>query len=512
MNIKLERDGSLPLYQQIIAQLSGWIDSGDLPPGAPLPSIRQLARELGIGQITVRQAYDELLGSGLLESRKGSGTFVADRPAGMPLQLSREESEYAVGDVPPMVWQPYKFNSDFFGMPRYKGTRSGLIDLSRGQPDPALFPFERIKQVVRDMLWDPKEFFFERGHAQGYQPLVEWLEHQMALCGVDMRPGVNEIIVTGGFQRGLSLVLDLLGAQQDGVIIEEPTFPGIINLLIAKGVRFHTVPVDGAGMDTEYLAQLLRKERAKAIITIPAYHNPTGTVLSSERRQHLISLAVKHRVPIIEDDWGRPLRYAGTALPPLKALDTGGYVIQLGTFSKTFLPGLRIGWITVPGEIAVTLLRAKLAADHGDSWFLQVLLHECIKKGHYDKHLRKSIKVYKQRRAALLAALKQHMPEGVSWIEPGGGLNVWVRLPGQVQSAPLLRLCREEGLDFSPAPLFMPGRNDAPALRLSFTKHGPAELEAGVKMLGSVLADVLERPEQLVQLSAGYRDFLEVQG
>jgi DNA-binding transcriptional MocR family regulator len=508
VNIQLERESGSPLYQQIIAQVTAWIASGDLPPGAPLPSIRQLARELGIGQITVRQAYDELLGSGLLISRKGSGTFVADRPAGQPLSLEREESEYAGGAVPPMVWQPYKFNSDFFGMPRYKGAKGALIDLSRGQPDPALFPFERIKQVVRDMLWDPKEFFFERGHAQGYQPLVEWLEHEMALSGVDMRPGVNEIIVTGGFQRGLSLVLDLLAAQQDGVVIEEPTFPGIINLLIAKGIRFHTVPMDSAGLDTEHLAQLLRKERVKAIITIPTYHNPTGTVLSNERRQHLISLAVKHRVPVIEDDWSRPLRYTGSALPPLKALDTGGYVIQLGTFSKTFLPGLRIGWITVPGEIAVTLLRAKLAADHGDSWFLQVLLHECIKKGHYDKHLRKSLKVYKQRRAALLAALRTYMPSGVSWIEPGGGLNVWVRLPQQIMSAPLLRLCREEGLDFGPAPPFMPSRQDAPALRLSFSKHDPAEIETGVKVLGSVLADVLAHPEKLAQLSAGYKDFL----
>jgi DNA-binding transcriptional MocR family regulator len=250
----------------------------------------------------------------------------------------------------------------------------------------------------------------------------------------------------------------------------------------------------------------LRKERAKAIITVPTYHNPTGTVLSNERRQHLISLAVKHRTPVIEDDWGRPLRYTGNALPPLKALDTGGYVIQLGTFSKTFLPGLRIGWMTVPGEIAVTMLRAKLAADHGDSWFLQVLLHECIIKGHYDKHLRKSVKVYKQRRAAMLTALRACMPGDVSWIEPGGGLNVWLRLPQQIMSGPLLKLCRDEGLDFGPAPPFMPSRLDSSALRLSFSKNDPAEIEAGVKLLGSVLADALAHPEKLAQLRS-YKDF-----
>ncbi len=508
MHFSLDRTSKVPLYKQIIEVVLSWINSGDLPPGAAMPSIRQLARDLGIGQITVRQAYDELTGRGLLVTRKGSGTFVADRPAGFMLGSEREEFDAAMGDAPPMVWQPYKFDSDFFGMPKHKGAKSGVIDMSRAQPDPALFPFDRIKSVVRDMLWDPKEFFFDRGHAQGYQPLVEWLEHEMTLCRIDMRPGVNEIILTGGFQRGLSLVLDLLGAHKECVAIEAPTFTGIINLLTAKGIAYEPVPVDGAGMDTEYLAQLLKKERVKAVITVPTYHNPTGTVLSNERRKHLISLAVKHRVPIIEDDWGRQLRYTGEAIPPLKAIDPSGYVVHVGSFSKTFLPGLRIGWITVPGEIAITMLRAKLAADHGDSWFLQVLLHEFIKKGFFEKHLRKSVKAYKQRRGAMLASLKEHMPAGVAWAEPPGGLNIWVKLPSQIMSAPLLKLCREEGVDFAPAPLFMPGRKDAPALRLSFSKTTSEEITAGVRVLGSVISDVLDHPGKLAQLSASYRDFL----
>ncbi len=330
----------------------------------------------------------------------------------------------------------------------------------------------------------------------------------MTLCGVDMREGQNEIILSGGFQRGLSLVLDLLGAYKESVAIESPTYTGIINLLTAKGIRYHPVPVDGAGLDTEYLAQLLKKERIKAFITVPNYHNPTGTVLSNERRQHLISLAVRHRVPIIEDDWGRPLRYEGEMVPPLKALDEGGYVIHIGSFSKTLLPGLRIGWITVPGDIAVTLLRAKLAADHGDSWFLQVLLHEFIRHGYLEKHLRKSLRVYKRRRAALLAALKQHMPRGVSWNEPPGGMNVWVKLPAGILSAPLLMLCREKGVDFAPAPLFTPERRDAPALRLSFTRNTAEQLTEGVRILGEVVAGALSNPRELRQLSAEYQDFV----
>lgn len=509
MHIGLDRSSKVPLYRQVIEQIAGWVQGGELPPGASLPSVRQLSRDLGIGIRTVRQAYDELKASGLLEARPGGGTFVADRPAGAVLSAEREEMLAGLGEPPPMVWEPYKFDSDFFGLPRYRGKDGPAIDLSRAQPDPALFPFERIKAVVRDMLWNPREFFFDRGHAQGYQPLVEWLEHEMSLAGVDMRPGVNEILLMGGFQRALSLLLDMLAGRGEQVAVESPTYASILNLLIAKGIQYKGVPVDGGGMDTEYLAQLLAKERIKAIITVPTYHNPTGTVLTSERRQHLLRLAVQHRVPIIEDDWGRPLRYTGKAVPPLKALDSGGYVFHVGSFSKTFLPGLRIGWITVPGDIAVTLMRAKLAADKGDSGFLQVLLHEFILKGHYDKHLRRSVKIYKARRQAMLTALKRQMPEGVSWIEPPGGLSVWVRLPRGVQSVPLLMLCRDEGLSFAPASLFMPGKADAAALRLSFSRADEQQIGEGVQTLASVLGGVLDNPEKLARLSTSYQDIMQ---
>jgi 2-aminoadipate transaminase len=504
----LNRSSDIPLYKQLIEQASSWIDNGDLQPGAALPSIRELARDLQVGQITVRQAYDELIGRGLIVTRKGSGTFVASHPAKRRLSIQREELEDALETAPPMSWEPYKFDSDFFGMPKAKGSAQQMVDLSRAQPDPSLFPFARIKYVVRDMLWTPKEFFFDRGHSQGFQPLVEWLEHEMALQGIDMRPGTNEILLTGGFQRGLSLVLDMLGAQKESVVVEAPTYSGILNLLKAKGIQYSSVPVDGAGMDTEYLAQLLKKERVKAIVTVPTYHNPTGVVLSRERRQHLASLAVRHRVPVIEDDWGSQLRYTGESVQPLKAQDPGGYIIHLGSFSKTFLPGLRIGWITVPGAIAVTLMRAKLAADHGDSWFLQVLLYDFIRKGYFHKHLRRTLKAYSIRRATMLSALREHMPEGVGWNEPAGGLTVWLRLPRQIMSTSLLKQCRASGLDFAPAPLFTPDRRDAPALRLSFSRSRPEEITAGVAVLGAVLRKLLRQPEQIAPASIGYSEFL----
>ncbi len=505
VNIILDRDSKQPLYRQIIETITNWVKSGELPPGASVPSVRQLARDLGVGIKTVRQAYDELVASGVLDTRQGSGTFVSDRPAGLVFSVDRDELSQGVSDLPPMIWQPYKFDTRF-GQFTIKTEAGVKVELSLAQPDPALFPFERIKQVATNMLWYPKEMFFDRSHPQGYQPLVEWLEREMALAGVDMRPGVNEVIISGGFQRALSLILDLLAARGEMVAVETPTYASILNLLIVKGIQCVGVPVDGAGMDTEYLSVLLRKERIKAIITVPTYHNPTGTVLANERREHLLRLAAQHRVPIIEDDWGRALRYEGNAVPPLKALDSGGYVIHIGSFSKTFLPGLRIGWITLPGEIAVTTLRAKFAADKGDSWFLQVMLHEFISRGYYDKHLRKTVKVYNSRRLALLEALREHMPAEVSWIRPSGGLSVWVRLPRTIKSIPLQEECAKFGLAFATANFFNPDREDSSELRLSFGRATEEELREGARILGDSIRSLLARQGAAVDTSADFSE------
>ncbi len=504
MNFRLERKNGVPLYRQIIDQVNDWVKAGDLAPGAVMPSVRTLAKDLGVGVKTVRQAYDELTASGVLDAKTGSGTYVPDRPAGVVFTSQREEMQQAMSGLPPMVWEPYKFDSEFFGLPRQKKTDKEFADFSRSQPDPALFPFDRIKQVATNMLWYPQEFFFDRGHAQGYQPLVEWIEREMTLAGVNMDK--NSVIVTGGFQRALSMLLDLLVSRGGTVAVESPTYASILNLLIAKGIDYKAVPVDGAGMDTEFLAQLMRKEKISAVVTVPTYHNPTGTVLSQERREHLMRLAAQHRVPVIEDDWGRSLRYEGTAVPPLKALDPGGYVLHVGSFSKTFLPGLRIGWITVPNEIAVTMVRGKLASDHGDSWFLQVLLKEFIQKGYYDKHLRKTVKTYKQRRATMLAALKGNMPKEVSWIAPDGGLSIWVRLPNVLRSVPLLVAARERGVMFAPASLFMPGKKDAPAFRLAFSRCTEKQINKGISILGEVVKEALAQPEKFGPAAAGFDD------
>jgi DNA-binding transcriptional MocR family regulator len=511
MYIKLDQNTKEPAYKQIHRQIAEMVRDGLLEAGSKIPSVRELARSLGVSVKTVYNAYETLCAENIIETRGGSGTYVTAQPGvvtGTNLR-TREEMGGEFKDLPPMRWEPYFFGSDFFGLPRSKKHAGEVISLHQASPDPALFPFDRIKQVATTMLWYPKEFFFDRGDAQGYQPLVEYLEKEMALAGVPMAEGANDIILTGGFQRALSLVLDRLVKPGQKVAIESPSYVSILNLLIAKEIEYVPIPMDKEGMDTEFLAGVLSRGEVKAVITVPTFHNPTGITMSQSRREHLLRLAARHRLPVIEDDWGRHLRYEGEAPAPLKAIDPGGYVIHIGTFSKSFLPGLRIGWITTPTALAMPLFRAKLASDKGDSFFMQALLYEFILKGHFAKHLRKSVAEYKKRRNVMCRTLKENLPKGCKFSVPSGGLSVWLELPEILQSIPLLTLARDAGVEFAPSALFMPDRRDTSALRLSFSRNSAEDIEKGVKALCKVIAECLENPDLLRSGAHSYGDLFQ---
>ncbi|MEZ5338404.1 MAG: PLP-dependent aminotransferase family protein [bacterium] len=498
MQLRIDKESSVPAYQQIHEQIVKLVEDGLLEAGSRLPSVRTLSRQLGVSLATVQTAYEELEAINIIESRHGSGTFVTGAPrkaTGTNLG-TRAEMFGELDQLPEMRWEPYQFRTDFFLVPP-PPRRESMIRFSIGNPDPALFPFNRIKQVTSNMLWSPQEHFFDLGHPQGFLPLVEHLEKEMALAGVPMAENENDIILTGGFQRGMSLILRLLLNPGQKVAVESPCYTGILNFLLAERIDIEPIPVDEHGMDTDYLATVLNRDEVKAIITIPTFHNPTGVTMSLERREHLIKLAARHRIPIIEDDWGRPLRYGGETPPLLKAMDPGGYVIHIGTYSKSLLPGLRIGWITCPAGLSVPLVCAKLGSDNADSYFLQALLHEFISKGYYNKHLRKTTREYRRRWQAMTAALEANLPEGCSFLRPEGGFSFWLNLPQNIMSLPLLRLAHEAGVDFLPASYCTPGKKDSNALRLSFSRCSVEEIELGIPILCELIARVSRNPSLL---------------
>ncbi|MFH1677142.1 MAG: PLP-dependent aminotransferase family protein, partial [bacterium] len=509
MHIQIDKNAPVPLYRQIVAEIRRLIDAGLLATGTRLPSSRELAEQIGVSRKTVLIAYQELIADSYLESRPQSGTFVVDRSSLAQIKGVKKdkfsEPDFGPDQAPEkMDWSPYQIPGSFFALPPHrKATEQPTPPISfiRAIPDSRLFPFEQIKQITQQLLWDPKSFFFDYGHPQGYQPLVEYLEEKEALAGTQMAPGRNDVVVVSGFQQGLNLLINLLWSPGKAVLVEMPTYAAILNLLIARRIPYFGIPVDDQGMQVELVPEILKKNDICALVTIPTFQNPTGTVMTTPRRRRLIEIASEHNLPIIEDDYAQDLRYDGKGLPTLKSLDQGGNVIRLGSFSKIFLPGLRLAWAALPSELAVALVRMKRGCDRGDSFFLQVIMHEFIKKGYLEKHLRRTRRIYKSRRDAMLEAMEESFPKKITWTKPSGGFSLWVNLPPKIKSLALYHYCREHGAEFAVANFFRTGKSDASGFRLSFSLLEEGEIIDGITRLGGALKEVLAKPKLLDEYS-----------
>jgi 2-aminoadipate transaminase len=213
--------------------------------------------------------------------------------------------------------------------------------------------------------------------------------------------------------------------------------------------------------------------------------------MSREKRDRVIQLVQQYNVPVIEDYWSMMLEYDGERQPSLKILDTGGHVIQVCSMSKSFLPGTRVAWAVLPGQISVSFVRAKRAMDRTDSYFLQTLVHEFIKKGYMDLHCRKVDRIYRARRELMEELMLQHFPNEVSWKKPAGGLSFWVSLPAKFKSKDLLEQSLREGVEFAPGSFFYVDRRDSSSFRLAFSTLTQPQLRQGIKRLGGVVAKML---------------------
>jgi GntR family transcriptional regulator/MocR family aminotransferase len=241
-------------------------------------------------------------------------------------------------------------------------------------------------------------------------------------------------------------------------------------------------------MQVEELEKLLQQHHPKLIYTIPNFHNPTGTCLTGPRRRQLLVLADRYNVPILEDDFVGDLRYEGRTQPALKALDPGGRVIYVSTFSKMLMPGLRVGFLAAEGPIYDCLVNFKRVNDLATSTLVQRALEAYVTVGRYQAHLRRSCQIFRRRRDAMLLAIRRYLPAGVRFDPPQGGLFIWLQLPKNLDSEKLLPLAWEEGLDFAPGNRFFPdGMNSTGWLRLNFVAQAPDQINEGIKRLGKAI-------------------------
>lgn len=364
--------------------------------------------------------------------------------------------------------------------------RDDVISFAGGLPDATTFPRAALAEILGDLAsaGDVRAFQYAptEGLASTRQFLASWIAKRQG-----REPAAAELLVTSGGMEGLELVSKAIVEDGDAVAVEGPTYVGAIMAFRAFGAEVVALPIDDDGLDVAELdAELRRGLRPKLLYTVPEYQNPAGVTLAADRRPALVELARRYGFLIVEDVAYRELGFAGEPPPSLWSA-APDVVLQLGTFSKTFMPGTRLGWACGPPELVAQLVWGKQTTDQCASPLAQRLLEEYGRRGLLDAGIERSRAVYARRWNALDAALRGSMPPGVRWTRPLGGFFTWLTLPGGDTTA-LARRAIDQGVAYVAGEFFFPDGRGRDNARIAFSVVDEDAIEDGVARLAAVFA------------------------
>ncbi len=368
---------------------------------------------------------------------------------------------------------------------------SDVITFSGGFPDPQTFPSDVLGEIAQRLIAEDAAVALQYSASEGLESLRDYLSGRLeALQG--SRPAPGELMITSGGIDCLELVAKSLVDTGDVAVVEEPTYLGAIMAFRGYEADLRGVPMDGDGMRVDVLADMLESGlRPKVLYTIPDHQNPTGLSLAADRRPALVELARRYRFLILEDVAYRELGFDGTAPPSLWSV-APDVVIQAGTFSKTFFPGVRLGWAAGPREVIAQLVTAKQNSDQCSGALGQRMLEEYGRAGHLDRQLVASRALYQRRASVMGRALAEHMPEGVSWTTPRGGFFTWLTAPDGIDTVALSLAARDRKVAYVPGRPFYPGDGGTAQLRLAYSRVEDHLIDEGARRIGRLIRTALE--------------------
>lgn len=476
---QLDPTSTKPLYLQLRDALRARILSGELHPGK-LPSSREMAQLMHLGRGTVDEAYRYLMEDGLLVVRRGKGTFVAENAAAPRVEAAPAPVDWAA--LATEGARRYTHYREELGRVEHGGR--SVISFTSLAPDHHIFSVEAFRKALNDALAREGGVLLNYGYARGYEPLREYLREYLAGKGIAMEG--QDLLITNGFRQGIELVARCLVEPGDRVLVEAPTYNGVLGLLKSRGAEIVAIDLDGEGMRADQLERALAERRPKMVYSVPTYQNPTGLNMSFERRRQVLSACARHGVPLVEDGFSEELRYRGETYPALKAMDRSGIVIYVGCFSKVLFPGLRVGWVVAPEALYRYLINEKYNEDIHTGVLQQAGLYEFLRRGGLEKHLRASRAAYLERMEAMLAALTREFSDIASWPSSDGGFSVFVTLNEPVDTRALLPRAREAGVMYVPGDVFYPDGRGRSSFRLGFSRLTPERIFEGVARLSRV--------------------------
>ncbi|MFB8791041.1 MAG: PLP-dependent aminotransferase family protein [Potamolinea sp.] len=479
MKIPLDRNSAQAVYLQIRDRIRRLIESGALQPGEQLPSIRCLAETTRVNKLTVIEAYSVLEADGLVHARQGSGYFVSTPSITHP----QTSSHFSPPQKVILSEQQEASFCNFYISSVSARMQSGIIDLGLGFPvDSGL---EDLQKIARRAMKQVGSTLFNYDLPHGQLTLRQQISRMLVQRGLEVTP--DNLIITNGSKQGLSLALHYYVQPGDWVIVESPTYHGILAILSSLKARVIGIPMTAEGMNLELLEQYLHTHRPKLIYTISTLHNPTGVTTSQTHRSSVLRLAQRYGCMILEDNAYEGLNFEPVP-PPIKALDTQDVVTYIGTFSKTLMPGIRVGYMVLTGKHYQPLVERKLLHDYHVSTVSQAIVSEYLASGHYRRHLAHLLSKHQQSRNAMLNALERYFPKNASWTVPNGGIFLWVQLPSEISMSAICQGALSQNVLVADGKYFFPNRQGYNAMRLSFT-HNSEVIEQGISVLGGLLKD-----------------------
>lgn len=481
--IIIDKSSRTPLYLQVSQAIVQGIRQGQLRKGLRLPGARQIADLLGINRLTIAAAFQELELQGWIELVPQRGAFVKINPAvHLPQRLNEQEEVFRLPEAPGFSYEekqilPY-YNPDF--------PPAGKLVLNDGFPDTRLAPIEELVRSIRSfsrLAFNKK--YLTYGGGQGTLYLRETLAAMLNdTRGLSITPA--NILITKGAQMGLYLVSTMLLKPGQEVIVGTPGYARATRTFQLAGGKVRFIPMDGSGIDTEQIERIARSGKIRMVYVIPHHHHPTTETLVPERRLHLLQLAEKYRFAIIEDDYDYDFHYAGRPMMPMASLDRNGNVIYVGTLTKSLAPAIRVGFMVGPEQFIRSATALRKAIDtQGDS-LIENAIAELYKDGTINRHVKKSVRLYKERRDYFCGLLRQELGAHISFSIPEGGMSVWTHfltsaLPAVVDKANRRGLMLSDGTDYDT------GRRRYNSTGLGFASLNEKEQEKAIAVLKQAL-------------------------
>lgn len=491
--MKTEQTNKIPVYRRLADEIKAEILSGKRAPGSVLPSERLMAQQLGVHRNTVAKAYNELEAEELIDARQGVGYLVHAADAARSAKIGQNRSSIARKEPKKkkVNWKArikdeYQDMEITFDDLFQRFGNKAVISMGSGIASPGIYDKEELARVLSSLIAEEGKTQYFYSPFKGDRMLRQKIVSLLSTKGVRATTGQIQILTETN--QALDFVVMLLLKPGDTVIMEEPVSPDAYRAMELAGARIMTVPVDENGMDVDALERLVAEHEPELIYINSSFHDPTGTILSLERRKKVIEISNRWRIPIVEEDAASELVYAGEKLPPIKAFDTEDNIIYIYSFSLTFMPGLSLAFVVADRGLIHSLSYLVSVRMMSVDWLAQKLIAHYLSNGRYYELLEEFRQSYARKQELVCRALDDMKMLGVRYLRPRGGVYIWCQLPDGIDSKEFIREAYQNGLALLPGYVFYPfkngGRNH---IRLNYSFESEERLVEGLTILKSLL-------------------------